>query len=587
MLLFNANVPVHRDSLIEGIWRKPPASAVNIVQTYIGRIRRALGEKSDRHFGAEMITSSAAGYRLRVEHASIDIFRFRRAAEMARQLRQGGQIGAAYEAIKNALALCHGKPLIDVPGPWAEVERASLLEERTSAIEQRIEIELELGRYEEPIADLSRLLVEHPLHERLYGLKMRALQGAGRRAEALATFHQARLVLNDELGVEPGADLQALHYRLLSAENPTTPPASIGNRSAMHVAAYPTPFQVPPGPSHFVGRENEIRQLRALLTQEGNGSVVSVTGAPGVGKSALALHVANGIDRYFRDGVLYADLRNSDGQTDSETLTNFLLDLGIERSQLPASVSRQASLLRSAMHGKQILLVLDNITGRTQVPQFIPPAGSRMLITTSIKMTDCTESRTVTLKPLSARASRTLLERVLGEHRLRPEATAVDELIRWCDALPLALRIAAARLEARDGWPVSWLTERLRSEHRRLNELQRGTLSVRSSIKMSYDSLDHDGSGTERRRALSLLSLLPNPTFDLGVAAACLHMTPAAAEVLIEEIVDAHLAECREPGSYSIAPLVRLFARQELERCESPDLQILGVQRAPVAELRR
>ncbi|MEU3115919.1 BTAD domain-containing putative transcriptional regulator [Micromonospora chalcea] len=290
MLAANANRPVTRGELIRALWGgSVPGAAAGNVYTYVSGLRRSLGTAGGR------LLSGRAGYTLRLEPGALDADRFVSLCEAAEAPAAGGRPGEAVALLDEALALWHGDAYANVAALFAELDRHRLAELRIAAAERRARLILDGGCDESPIADLTALVRDHPLHEPFHELLMRALHRAGRGTEALDVYHAARRVLADELGVEPGTAMRELQSRILTESGPT---------AAVAVVARP----VAPRRRRLVGRDGELELLRGLLGQarEGRSAIVWIEGEPGIGKSALldaALHEARTLGLRVARGV--------------------------------------------------------------------------------------------------------------------------------------------------------------------------------------------------------------------------------------------------------------------------------------------
>lgn len=331
LLALRANEAVSKDELIDGVWGdSPPASAGASLYTYISGLRQALEPGRSKRSAGVVLTSSGAGYALRLDREALDVHRFYRHRERAEALAHDDP-GRAVAELDAALALWEGEALFAVPGRFAEAQRSRLHELRLATVERRAELALVLGRHTDVVAELSGLVVEHPLREGLRALLMTALHHGGRQAEALEVFRDARQVLADELGIEPGPALREAHRQVLagegvshlsttpaagsyadgwgspSATGPATSPstasgATASGSAATEVAASAAAGPVPPasavvGPATprrsalapFVGRRRELDLLRRAVTEvaAGRGGSLWLEGEPGIGKSAL------------------------------------------------------------------------------------------------------------------------------------------------------------------------------------------------------------------------------------------------------------------------------------------------------------
>lgn len=235
MLAMRAGRPVSRDELIDGLWGdQPPSSAVNSVHVYVAGLRRVLEPGRPSRAPGHVLPASGPGYLLRLDPGQLDT------AQLDRQLADGrlpdgvpvraADLAAAARSLDAALGLWQGIPLAGLPGPWAEVERIRLGELRLGVIEQRIDVLLALGQPGQVVAELARLIREHPLRERFREQLMLALYQCGRQADALAEFAAARRVLDTELGIEPGPGLRRLQRRILAADPALDLPAAPAHR---------------------------------------------------------------------------------------------------------------------------------------------------------------------------------------------------------------------------------------------------------------------------------------------------------------------------------------------------------------------
>ncbi|MFD7660815.1 BTAD domain-containing putative transcriptional regulator, partial [Actinosynnema sp. NPDC059797] len=287
LLAVRANEAVSKDELIDGVWGDaPPASAEAGLYTYVSGLRRVLEPERSKRSAGVVLTSSGAGYALRLDREQLDVHRFDRHRERAEALARQDP-GRALAELDAALALWEGEALFAVPGRFAEAQRSRLHELRLAAVERRAELALVLGRHADVVAELSALVVEHPLREGLHALLMTALHRSGRQAEALEVFRDARRVLASELGIEPGHALREVHRQVLAGDEvpqPTSP-------SAATPAGTPSPTPSPPGAAQapFIGRHRELDLLRRAVSDVagGRGGVAWLEGEPGIGKSSL------------------------------------------------------------------------------------------------------------------------------------------------------------------------------------------------------------------------------------------------------------------------------------------------------------
>ncbi len=597
-LLINAGQIVSADVLIDEVWGgAPPARAANLISIYVLRLRRLLGDAD----GSVLVTR-APGYQLRVAAADTDALRFEAMVRDGRKLFGSGDVQGAAQQLTEALALWQGRPLADVrPTPLVEAETERLTELHLSAIELRITAELASGGYDQVVPEIRRLLADHPLREGLWLQLMQALDGAGRHAEALEVYGQARTAISDHLGVDPGAELRQLHAELLAKDQtgltgtisvgavetrPRKPGAGRTRAAASSDAAAArtrsaggaplvtqTPAQLPADVADFTGRDEQVKRLSDLLVGAGTSGatgavrVAVVAGAGGLGKTSLAVHAAHRIRRKFPDGQLYVDLLGATPTplAPADVLARFLRDLGVDGRQVPVDEDERAGRYRTALAGRRVLVVLDNARDAAQVRPLLPgTASSAVLVTTRSRMPDLASTRLVDLDVLDDDDALTLFNRAVGDDRAAAEPEATAELLEACAGLPLAIRICAARLATRSGWSIQSMASRLRDEHRRLDELSVGDLAVRASFQVSFASLltTAGPDGVAPADAFRLLGLWQGASIS-PVAAAALFGTPEyLAENALETLVDAHLLETSGSERYKFHDLLRVYASE-------------------------
>ncbi|MBT2364941.1 tetratricopeptide repeat protein [Streptomyces sp. ISL-10] len=545
--------------LIDAIWGdEPPSQALAAVRTYASRLRKSLP--------ADALVSESGGYALRVGRDALDLAVAQELAVEADKARAGGDRCQARTLINKSLGLWDGEPLANVPGPYAENERARLEEWRLQLLETRLDLDLEVGCHAEAVSELTALTAAHPLRERLRELLMLALYRSGRQAEALAVYADTRRLLADELGVDPRPELARLQQRILEADAELARPVE----EPSPVPQVTRPAQLPATVPDFTGRASFVRELGDQLAAA-EGSVMAVSalaGIGGVGKTTLAVHVAHQARRHFPDGQLYVDLQGAGNRAaEPETVLGaFLRALGTADSAIPDTLDERAALYRSALDGRRVLVLLDNARDAAQIRPLLPgTAGCAALITSRVRMVDLAGAHLVDLDVMSPEEALQLFTRIVGEERVRAEREAALDVVAACGFLPLAIRIAASRLAARRTWTVSVLAAKLADERRRLDELQAGDLAVKATFELGYGQLE-----PAQARAFRLLGLADGPDMSLAAAAAVLALPLHETEDLLEALVDTSLLESAAPGRYRYHDLVRLYARACAERDEQP-----------------
>ncbi|MGC0312590.1 AfsR/SARP family transcriptional regulator [Kitasatospora acidiphila] len=567
-LLLHRGRPVTTQELVDGLWGdRPPPQAVAALRTYISRLRTVIEPGREARTPSRLLVSVRDGYALHIPDESLDLTVFDSLLSEAAVGRQDGSLEKAHQLLNSAVALWSGQPLAGLPGPYADAQRQSLVELQIAAREERCSVALEIGLHSEIVSELNRLSSEHPLRERLRELLMLALYRSGRQAEALNVYSATRKLLIDELGVEPGAGLAAMHSRILSAD--PTLMNSLGESripvSDSAAKASPTPpAQLPADVSDFSGRTTLVSDLRALL-QGASGQAVVVTslaGIGGVGKTTLAVHVAHSVRSEFPDGQLYVDLRgvSATPADPAVVLGDFLFALGA--TEPPESFEQRVALYRSTLADRRMLIMLDNAHDVQQVTPLIPGvAGCAVLVTSRSRLAGIPGAHLFDVEELTPGEALQLFGAIAGQHRVEAEPDAAMAVVTSCGFLPLAVRIAAARLASRPRWTVADLARRLADQRRRLDELQLGNLAVETTLGLGYGQLS-----PAEARAFRLLALVDCPDLPLSAVAALLGTSEDEAEDIAEALVEANMLECFTPGRYRYHDLLRLFAQKQREK---------------------
>ncbi|MEV0224170.1 BTAD domain-containing putative transcriptional regulator [Streptomyces sp. NPDC050704] len=547
--------------LIDALWgEEPPSQALAAVRTYASRLRKVLDPG--------VLVSESGGYAIRsLGEGALDIALAQELAADAEKARNAGDLCHARALLKKTLSLWDGEPLANVPGPYAETQRARLEEWRLQLLETRLDMDLEQGCHAEAVSELTALTAAHPLRERLRELLMLALYRSGRQAEALAVYADTRRLLADELGVDPRPGLKELQQRILQADPKLAEPSA---PVAEPAAAPVRPAQLPATVPDFTGRASFVSELGDVLASaEGRVMAVSaLAGIGGVGKTTLAVHVAHQARGAFPDGQLYVDLQGAGARAaEPETVLGaFLRALGTADSAIPDSLEERAALFRSVLDGRRVLVLLDNARDAAQVRPLLPGTeGCAALITSRMRMVDLAGAHLVDLDVMSPEEALQLFTKIVGRERVASEKEAALDVVAACGFLPLAIRIAASRLAARRTWTVSVLAAKLADERRRLDELQAGDLAVKATFELGYGQLE-----PAQARAFRLLGLADGPDMSLAAAAAVLDLPTEETEDLLESLVDTSLLESAAPGRYRYHDLVRLYARACAERDELP-----------------
>jgi len=558
-LLIHPGEHLPLDHLVAEVWvGSPPPSAKSLIRGYVMTLRRAIG--SD---GAAVVVGHGNGYRLDVSPDAIDAHRFERLSTHGRTALRLGEVDSAARVLTDALALWRGPALSDAPPtPSTVAYRARLDELRLVTVEARFEVDLRLGRHGEILGELRQLVAEQPGREGLVVQWMRALHADGRRAEALEAYVQARRRLADEFGIDPGPELRRVHQEILVAEETGAPAPA----PAEPAGAPWRPWQAPADLADFTGREPEVATCLRVLDGPGERAVrvVAISGRAGVGKSALAVHLAHRLRHSYPDGHLYADLdADGDPARPGDVLGCFLRALGVPGAALPDDLDERAALFRSRLADRRMLLILDDAANERQVRPLLPGgAGCSVLLTSRSRLSALEGCHTVDLDVFPTESALALVERIVDASRVRAERSAAVALIDLCGHLPLAVRIAATRAAGSPDVPLAWSVDRLADERRRLDELSVGDLDVRASIGAGYQAL-----AEPQRRVLRRLALLDAADVAAWVAAAVADIAMDDAQTALRALVERRLLD--EAGvdrcgqlRYRFHSLVRLFARE-------------------------
>jgi DNA-binding SARP family transcriptional activator/tetratricopeptide (TPR) repeat protein len=577
LLALSPGAPVHRETVVDVLWTNdPPATAVNMVQAHIGRLRRALDPGRGPREEHGLLVSAGTSYRLRVTPRELDWLLFRQLAGQAREALQAGDAPASCDLYERALQLWRGEALSDA-GPLRGHPRVSVLTERqTAVIIEYAQAACAAGQHRQVLPHVRALAGREPFNETAHAHLMTVLAACGQQGAALQVYHDLRRRLDEQLGVYPGAELSAAYDQVLhhgtaaGARAPRTAARGPGRREQV------TPRQLPPAPRHFAGRRAELRALSSWLGDAGGagGTVMisAIGGMAGVGKTALAIRWAHQVAGQFPDGQLYVNLRGF-GPSGAPlapdwAVRGFLDTLGVPAERIPASLEAQTGLYRSLLAGKRMLLVLDNVRDEDQVRPLLPASpGCLVVVTSRTELTGLVTAegaRPVTLDVLTDSEARELLARRLGPDQIASQPRAAGELIGQCARLPLALSIAATR--AAQGFSLDALTVELRDEHTRLDALGAGdpATSVEVVFSWSYQHLTPPAA-----RMYRLLGLPPGADVSLHAAASLAGVPVSQASQLLRELVRAHLLTEHVPGRYAFHDLLRAYATQQCRALDS------------------
>ncbi|MBD9725907.1 BTAD domain-containing putative transcriptional regulator [Streptomyces caniscabiei] len=556
LLETDTTLPVTR--LVEAAWvEAPPATASHQVRKAVADLRRRLPG------GGEILVTDGPGYRAAVSPDQLDLSMFHGLLAKARDVAAIGNTAEVARALGEAVALWRGPVLGGSASPVIEATSAALEERQAGAIEQLFDIRLARGEAAELVSDLREIVAKYPLREAMRGQLMLALHRSERQAEALAEYSKVRELLVEELGIDPGPSLTKLYEDILRESPELAAPWSSRSAPTETPAAVDSPCTLPYDISDFSGRECQLNEILDRARQSGDAGthIIAIDGMGGSGKTSLAVRAAHRLADSFPDGQLYIDLRGySPGQqpmSPVSALGTLLRVLGLPDDRIPEDLAGRTAQWRTALAGKRLLILLDNTSDATDVRPLLPTEpGCLVVLTTRARLIDLDGAHWLSLGVMTPEESLTLIRETLGERRVAAESAAAAELARLCDYLPLALRIATARLGKRFRWTVQYMVDRLRDETRRLDELSTGERSVAATLRLSYQAL-----GKENRVAFRTLALHPGGGVDVYAAGALLGTSPRHGEEVLELLLDVHLVEQPEIGRYAFHDLVSSFAR--------------------------
>ena len=543
-LLVDVNKAVSTETLVDRVWGEDlPKQPRDALYSYVSRLRSALTTVT----GAALV-QRPGGYLLQTDADAVDLHRFRGLVARA----AAGDDAHRVEVLADALELWTGTPLEGLTGPWPTSTREVLEAELLTVRLDHFDARLRLGGHADCVGPLGALAAERPSDERVLRALLTALVGCGRRHEALTRYAELRHRLADELGVDPGPELQRLHQEILAADGPVAPtPKAV-------------PRQLPAPPRHFLARDRELAVLTRALGDGGAVVISAIGGGGGIGKTTLAVHWAHRNLHRFPDGQLYVNLRGFDPDSEptppSAALRGFLGALGVPPGSVPPDLDGQSALYRSALADKRMLVVLDNAADTAQVAPLLAGGTTCLtLVTSRSPLTGLVAvhgALPVPLAVLSDHESRALLARHLGEARMAAEPDAVDDVVRHCAGLPLALGIVAARATTRPDLGLAAQAAALRDHRTRLDALDTGDadLNLRAVLSWSRRALTPAAA-----RLFDLLGLTPGPDVSTAAAAALLAADPTEP---LAELEANHLVTQPEPGRYRMHDLVRLYAAE-------------------------
>ncbi|WP_439660205.1 tetratricopeptide repeat protein [Lentzea sp. HUAS TT2] len=525
VLLLNANKPVSPERITEVVWPDNPERRT-LVRGYINKLRKAF-DGTDAE-----IERTATGYVLRVDEDRIDTVRFDRLRAEAASALQDNDQRRAVELLREAVALWRGRFLEDI-----DVDRiggAEVIppdEAHLDALGDLAELELLTGDHRSARDRMRRAVRTAPDNQKYAELLMRSLIAGSDRVGAIRAFDAASAALA-ELGLEPGTVLRNLAERARRGE----PVSSLPSR-----------------PGGFTGRSEELATIEAAAAGSDERRAVWISGAPGVGKTGLAVEAAHRLRHRFPDGQLLVRLGgftpNVAPMSVSEALSQLLTELGVPAEQIPDTVGRKATLYQTQLYGTKTLVVLDNAASPEQIRPLLPEARDCFALVTSRKMGEPDISEHVRLAPMPPADAEALFLALIGP-RVRGKPSDVAGLVKRCGYLPVSITVAAALLRKHDRWSLEHLLG--------LMDDSGAWRDGAAAIHASFGQLE-----PRQQQVFRLFGHLPGPDVDLVGAAALIGRDVAATRKLLYDLHEVCLLEETAPDRYQMLDSVKEFAAQE------------------------
>ena len=572
MLLLASGRRVTKEQLIEVLWERPPASAVQQIHNTMRLLRQDLAQIPDVD-----LVFDGVGYTIEATNERVDLWRFNSMVERAAQMAASDRTAESAQLYAEAVALWRGEAFEGMNSAPAAAALGELNLRRVSAWEELAKLRLESGTANSDLCNqLSVLVSQNPLRESTHLLLMEALVADGRQADALVAYEECRRHLADELGVDPSDELQAWHRAILQGR-PTPAVESLDVRPSAPPAS---PNSLPASTADFTGRKALLRELRRTCAEPAAVALAisAISGMGGVGKTALAVRLAHDLKAAYPDGQFFINLNGFtpglEPVTPQRALFNLLSQAEVPIESIPRDTDTASAVWRAQLAGKRCLVLLDNVAAAEQVrPLFPGSSGNLVIMTSRLRLGDVDGTHSLTLDVLSLDEAVTLFLRIAGRDRC-PDLGEVKTVVELCGHLPLAIRIAAVRFKDRRGWTVAELARRLSDQRSRERLLVTGDRSVFAALEVSYPHLT-----ASQQRLFRLLSTHCAAQFDPASCAALMDDEVSSVDDDLNGLYEASVLSQNESGRYEFHDLMRDAARRLSERHDSDDERASAAER--------